>query len=97
MKKKLFNILPTWLKQLKYADKIAHAIYGTLFYILLALFLPREFAFFLTFIVGVLVEIADKQKGGESDFYDLIATIIVPIVLYIFFNLRLFILWQENS
>lgn len=83
MKQKLFNILPTWLKQLKHADKIAHAIYGTLFYLLVSLFLYNELALFLTFALAVGVEIYDKYRSGKADALDFLATILIPTIIYI--------------
>lgn len=82
MKKKLFNILPSWLKKLKHADKLAHAFYGTIFYLLVSL-ISSDLALFLTFSLAVGVEIYDKYKGGKSDFLDLLATILIPIIIYI--------------
>ena len=82
MKQQLFNILPTWLKSLKYADKIAHAIYGTLFYLLISLISP-EVAILSTFILGVGIEAYDQNKGGKADVFDLLATLIIPIIIYI--------------
>lgn len=83
MKQQLFNILPTWLKQLKHADKIAHAIYGTLFYLLVSLFLYNELALFLTFALAVGVEIYDKYRSGKADALDFLATILIPTIIYI--------------
>ena len=83
MKKKLFSILPTWVKKLKHADKIAHAIYGTLFYLLVSLFLYNELALFLTFALAVGVEIYDKYRSGKADALDFLATILIPTIIYI--------------
>lgn len=80
MKKKLFNILPSWLRQLKHADKIAHAIYGTLFYLFFLLFFPKELALFLTFALAVIVEYFDRPK---MDFHDVFFTILIPVILYL--------------
>ena len=82
MKKKLFNILPSRLKKLRYADKIAHAFYGTLFYLLISL-LSNDLALFLTFALAIGVEIYDKYKGGKADMLDVLATIAIPTFLYI--------------
>ena len=80
MKQQLFNILPSWLKQLRHADKIAHAIYGTLFYLFFFLFFPKELALFLTFSLAVIVEYFDRPK---MDFHDVLATIVIPIIIYV--------------
>jgi hypothetical protein len=82
MKKKLFNILPSWLKKLRYADKIAHAFYGTLFYLLISL-LSNDLALFLTFALAVGVEIYDKYKGEKADMLDALATIAIPTILFL--------------
>ena len=82
MKQQLFNILPSWLKQLKHADKIAHAIYGTLFYLLVSLVNP-DLALFSTFVLAVGVEMYDKYKRGKADALDFLATILIPTILYI--------------
>lgn len=82
MKKKLFNILPSRLKKLRYADKIAHAIYGMLFYLLISL-IDTNLALFLTFALAVGVEIYDKYKGGKADMLDALATIGIPTILFL--------------
>lgn len=82
MKKKLFNILPTWLKSLKHADKIAHAIYGTIFYILVNIFLSPDLSLFSIFCLAVGIEMYDKYKGGKADALDFLATIIIPVIIY---------------
>lgn len=82
MKKKLFNILPSWLKKLRYADKLAHAFYGTIFYLLVSL-IDTNLALFLTFTLAVGVEVYDKYKGGKADMLDALVTIAIPIILYI--------------
>lgn len=82
MKQQLFNILPNWLKSLKYSDKIAHAIYGTLSYLLLTLFLDKELSFALVFFLAVLVEFYDLYTDkATSDAYDVFATITIPLIL----------------
>lgn len=83
MKKKLFEILPSCLKKLKHGDKIAHVIYGTLFYLLLSLITYNELALFATFCLATGVEIYDKYKGGKSDILDILATIIIPLILFL--------------
>lgn len=85
MKQKLFNILPTWVKKYKHADKIAHALYGTIFYLLTNLIVSTDLSLFLTFTLAALIEVVDKYKGGKADVLDLLATIAIPILLYIVF------------
>ena len=79
MKQQLFNILPSWLKKLKYADKIAHAIYGTAFYLLVSL-VNHDLALFSTFALAVGVEYFDRPK---MDLHDVLATILIPIILFL--------------
>jgi hypothetical protein len=77
MKKQLYKIF------LKHADKLAHAFFGTLFYLLLNLIFSAELTLFLTFALSVGVEIYDKYKGGKADIIDAFATILIPIILFI--------------
>jgi hypothetical protein len=77
MKKKLYNLF------LKYSDKLAHAFYGTLFYLVLNFFFSSELSLFLTFALAVGVEIYDKYKGGKADILDILATILIPTILLI--------------
>lgn len=83
MKQKLFNLLPSWIKSLKHADKFAHAIYGTLFYLLLLLFMDKGLALFSTILLAGLVEISDKYNDGTTDIKDFFATILIPIIIFI--------------
>ena len=83
MKKFLFNILPSFLKNFKHADKIAHAIYGTVFYLLVNLVLSSDLSLFSTFCLAIGIEIYDKYKGGKADVLDALATMIIPTILYV--------------
>ena len=77
MKTKLYKLF------LKHADKLAHAFFGTLFYFVLIFFFSSELSLFLTFALAVGVEIYDKYKGGKADIIDVLATILIPIILFI--------------
>lgn len=77
MKTKLYKLF------LKHADKLAHAFFGTLFYLAMNFFFSSELSLFLTFALAVGVEIYDKYKGGKADVLDALATILIPIVLFI--------------
>ena len=77
MKKKLYNLF------LKYSDKLAHAFYGTLFYLFCTLLFSDELSLFLTFALAVGVEVYDKYKGGKADALDFMATILIPIILFL--------------
>lgn len=83
MKAFLFSLLPTWLKNYKHADKIAHVIYGVLLYLVLSLFLPSEFALFLVWLVALAVEIYDGYTH-RPDVKDFIITVVFPTIIYIF-------------
>ena len=62
---------------------MAHAFFGTLFYLILNFFFSHELSLFLTFALAVGVEIYDKYKGGKADIIDIFATILIPIILFI--------------
>jgi uncharacterized metal-binding protein len=84
MKQTLFNLFPLWLKVLPHADKLVHAILGTLIYIVLLLFIPSNFAFALVVLVAILVEVYDAvSKKGTPDSVDAFATFIIPFILYL--------------
>ena len=77
MKTKLYKLF------LKHADKLAHAFFGTLFYLAMNFLLSSELSLFLTFALAVGVEIYDKYKGGKANIIDVLATILIPIILFI--------------
>ena len=77
LKKQLYKLF------LKHADKLAHAFFGTLFYLSQNLIFSSEISLFLTFALAVGVEIYDKYKGGKADIIDVFSTILIPIILFI--------------
>jgi hypothetical protein len=77
MKKKLYNLF------IKYSDKLAHAFYGTLFYLFCTLLISEEISLFLTFALAVGVELYDKYNKGKADLLDIFATILIPIILFL--------------
>ena len=77
MKQKLYKLF------LNHADKFAHAFFGTLFYLAMNFLLSSELSLFLTFALAVCVEIYDKYKGGKADVLDVLATILIPIILFL--------------
>ena len=83
MKAFLFSLLPTWLKTYKHADKIAHVIGGVIVYLCLAFVLPNHWALFLTWAVALGVEIKDGFTH-RGDFFDFLATVILPTIMHIF-------------
>lgn len=83
MKQKLFKLLPSFITSHKHGDKIAHAIYGTLFYGILTLILGGHISLFLTWLLAAGVEIYDN-KTHRGDILDFVATIIFPTLMYVF-------------
>lgn len=83
MKQKLFRLLPPFITSYKHGDKIAHAIYGTLFYGILTLILGGHISLFLTWLLAAGVEIYDN-KTHRGDILDFVATIIFPTLMYVF-------------
>ena len=83
MKQKLFKLLPSFITSYKHGDKIAHAIYGTLFYGILSLILGGHISLFLTWLLAAGIELYDN-KTHRGDMLDFVATIIIPTLLYIF-------------
>ena len=81
MKQLLFNILPKKIRSLKYADKIAHLIYGTIIYLLLS-FISKDVALFSIFTTALLIEFVDKLRYNKADILDFLATITIPVILY---------------
>jgi hypothetical protein len=84
MKQKLYSILPKFITTLKHGDKIAHAIYGTLFYLILTLILGPHISLFLTWVLAAGVEIYD-MRTHKGDMLDFLSTTILPSFLYIIF------------
>lgn len=77
MKKKLYNLF------IKYSDKLAHAFYGTLFYLFCTLLFNNDLSLFLTFALAVGVELYDKYNKGKPDILDILATIFIPTILFL--------------
>jgi len=86
MKQKLFNLLPLWFTKAKHADKWIHAILGTLFYLIIAIFVQNYIALIATVVLGIAVEVYDKvSKKGTPDALDAIATFAIPVLIFIIF------------
>lgn len=84
LKIKLFGMLPEWFKKLKYAEYILHAILGTSIYLLCATFMGYGNAFALVFVIAFMVEIlSEMRKIGTGNFFDAIATFIIPLLIFI--------------
>jgi hypothetical protein len=85
MKQKLYSILPKFITTLKHGDKIAHAIYGTLFYLILTLILGPHISLFLTWVLAAGVEIYD-MRTHKGDMLDFLSTTILPTLIYLLTN-----------
>lgn len=83
MKKWLLNIIPKRFRNVHKYDKVYHAVYGYIFFLILTLFFENWIALILTVALGFLIEVSDKRKGGKFDIWDAIATFTIPIVLTI--------------
>ena len=64
------------------ADKSSHAMYGLIVWGLVSIYNP-EVAICLVLFMGISKEIIDRYIGGTRDVWDAVATIAVPLVLYI--------------
>ena len=62
-------------------DKLLHSFYGTVIYLLLSLFSPIV-AILTVIFVAIAKEIYDEVKYGGFDWKDLVATIVIPLVLF---------------
>lgn len=82
MKEKLLKLLPSFITSNKYGDKLAHAIYGTLFYLTLSFILEPHVALFLTWLLAAGVEVYD-MRTHKGDMLDFLSTIILPTLIYI--------------
>lgn len=82
IKSRLYNLLPSFITTYKHGDKIAHTIYGTLFYGILSLILGGHISLFLTWLLAAGVEVNDN-KTHRGDILDFLATVIIPTLIYI--------------
>ena len=83
MKKWLLNIIPKRFRNVQKYDKIYHALYGYVFFLLVTLFFQNWIALVMTIILGFLIELRDKNKGGKFDFLDAIATFSIASLHFI--------------
>ena len=63
-------------------DKLLHSFYGTVIYLLLSLFSPI-FAILTVIFVAIAKEVYDEIVFSGFDWKDIIATIAIPIMLFI--------------
>lgn len=62
-------------------DKLLHSFYGTVIYLLLSLFSPI-FAILTVIFVAIAKEVYDEIKYKSFDIVDIIATILIPMLLF---------------
>lgn len=63
-------------------DKLLHSFYGTCIYILLSFANPL-FAVLSVIIVAIAKEVYDEVKYKGFDIVDIVATILIPMMLFI--------------
>ena len=63
-------------------DKLLHSFYGVLIYLVAALVSPM-FGIIAVVIVAVAKEVYDEIKYGGFDWVDIVATVAVPMVLFL--------------
>lgn len=89
-------MLPDWVHQHEYSDKIAHIIYGLIFYFIsiVCLFAIPDLTWIyipmisciLTIILSVGIEIYDYKTGnGTPEVLDAAVTMLLPVILSIIF------------
>lgn len=62
-------------------DKLLHSFYGTCIYLLCS-FINPLFGIISVIIVAIAKEIYDEVKYKSFDFVDIIATILIPMMLF---------------
>lgn len=62
-------------------DKLLHSFYGTVIYLLLSLFSPIV-AILTVIFVAIAKEVYDEIVYGGFDWKDIIATILIPMLLF---------------
>ena len=63
-------------------DKLLHSFYGTLAYIVVSCF-SHYVAMLSVIVLAVSKEVYDDIKYGGFDWKDIVATVVIPILLYI--------------
>ena len=63
-------------------DKLLHSFYGTLTYIIVSCF-SHDIAILSVIALTVSKEVWDEKKYGGFDWKDIVATTIIPMMLYI--------------
>ena len=63
-------------------DKLLHSFYGVLIYLVAALVSPM-FGVIAVVVIAIAKEVYDEIKYGGFDWKDIIATVAVPMVLFL--------------
>ena len=63
-------------------DKLLHNFYGVLIYLVAALVSPM-FGIIAVVVIAVAKEVCDEIKYGGFDWVDIVATVVVPMVLFL--------------
>lgn len=63
-------------------DKLLHNLYGTLIYLLFSVF-DENFSILYVIAIAVLKEVYDEYRYNGFDSYDILATIAIPLLLYL--------------
>ena len=63
-------------------DKLLHSFYGTLIYICVS-FVDSSFALLVVALIAVVKEVYDRVDYGRFDWKDIVATVFIPIILYV--------------
>ena len=63
-------------------DKLLHIFYGVLIYLVAALVSPM-FGVIAVVVIAVAKEVYDERKYGGFDWKDIIATVAIPMVLFL--------------
>ena len=63
-------------------DKLLHSFYGVLIYLVAALVSPM-FGVIAVVVIAVAKEVYDEIKYGGFDWVDIVATVAIPMVLFL--------------
>ena len=63
-------------------DKLLHSFYGTVIYLLGALINPL-FGIICVVLVAIAKEVYDEIKYGGFDWVDIVATVAIPVALFL--------------
>ena len=63
-------------------DKLLHSFYGVLIYLVAALVSPM-FGVIAVVVIAIAKEVYDEIKYGGFDWVDIVATVTIPMVLFL--------------